>query len=143
MFLPAMERSLSIVSGLYATKPGCISIATFTPWSAANLACFVQYGATTLSHCQASTSRYSGGHGQVTQFGYLALGPSPGQPLKSTTTGTPSFSASWIVFRLVSWSRFARAWSGCNGLPWQLNALIVNPLSESFFLKSISSVLLS
>ena len=38
MFDPAIARNFSIVSGLYTTKPGCISIATFTPWSAANFA---------------------------------------------------------------------------------------------------------
>src|SRR5689334_19945097 len=117
MFLPAIERSLSMVSGLYATNPGCISIAIFTPWSSANFACFVQYGVTTLSHCQARTSRYSGGHGHVTQFGYLALGLSPGQPLKSTTTDTPSFSARRMVRLDVSWSCLARFLSGWSGFP--------------------------
>ena len=38
----------------------------------------------------------------MTQLGYLELAESPGQPLKSTTTGTPSFSASRMVLRLTS-----------------------------------------
>src|SRR6266540_2610624 len=99
-------------------------MAILTPWSAANFACLVQYGVTTLSHCQASISRYSGGHGQVTQLGYFAEGESPGQPEKSTTTGTPSFSARRMVFLFTSWSCLARFLSGCSGLPWQLSALM-------------------
>src|SRR5215469_524782 len=82
---PAIERSFSSVSGLYTTKPGCISMATFTPWSLANSACLVQYGATFFSHCQSRTSRYSGGHGQVAQLGYFALALSPGHPENSVT----------------------------------------------------------
>src|SRR5581483_10589926 len=127
MLSPAIERSFSMVSGLYTTKPGCISIAIFTPWSRANLACLIQYGATFFSHCQASTSRYSGGHGQVTQFGYFAASLSPGHPEKSITTGTPSFSASSTVRLLVSAKPFATEASGCKGLPWELSALIENP----------------
>src|SRR6202030_1836119 len=119
------------------------SMAIFTPWFSANLACLIQYGVTFLSHCHSSTSRYSGGHGHVTQFGYFAVSLSPGQPEKSITTGTPSFSASKMVFRLVSWFFFATSGLGCSGFPWQLRALMVKPLSESFFLNSISSVLLS
>src|SRR5580700_2129066 len=121
---PAIERRRSSVSGLYATNPGCISMAIFTPCCAANSACFTQYGVTTLSHCQASTSRYSGGHGHVTQLGAFASAESPGQPEKSTTTGTPSFSASRMVLRLTSCACFACTGSGCKALPWQLNALI-------------------
>src|SRR5690242_10939028 len=98
---------------------------------------------TFLSHCHASKSRYSGGHGHVTQFGYLALSLSPGHPEKSITTGTPSFSASRTVLWLVSWFFLAISGLGCSGLPWQLSALMVNPLSASFFLNAISSVLLS
>ena len=79
----------------------------------------------------------------MTQFGHFEFGESPGQPLKSTTTGTPSFSASRMVLRLTSWSCLARALSGCSGLPWQLSALMVKPLSSSFFLKSMSSLLFS
>src|ERR1039457_3232744 len=39
---PAIERSRSMVSGLYTTNPGCISTAILTPWSAANLAWPIQ-----------------------------------------------------------------------------------------------------
>src|SRR5579862_3417605 len=127
MALPAAERRRSMVSGLYATKPGCISIAILTPWSSANLARFVQYGRTFFSHCHSSTSRYSGGHGQVTQFGYLALSLSPGHPEKSITTGTPSLAANRIVLRLTSWLALAISRFGCRGLPWQLNALMLTP----------------
>src|ERR1700680_3497242 len=109
-------------------------MATFTPWFLANSACLVQYGITFFSHCQSRTSRYSGGHGQVTQFGNLALSLSPGHPEKSMTTGTPSFSARRIVFSLVAWLVAANAASGCSGLPWQLSALMENPLSAIFFL---------
>src|SRR5271165_3538377 len=116
-------------------------MATFTPWSAANFACLTQYGIAFFSHCHASTSRYSGGHGQVTQFGYFALSLSPGHPEKSTTTGTPSFSASRTVLRLVSAYFFATAGSGCSGFPCELSALMVNPLPSSFFLNSVSSFL--
>src|SRR5207249_9533985 len=116
-------------------------MAILIPWSSANLARLVQYGATFFSHCHASTSRYSGGQGHVTQFGYLALSLSPGQPEKSITTGTPSFSARSTVLREVSWYAFAMPWSGCKGLPWQLRALMVNPLSASFCLKSLSALL--
>src|SRR5579871_656807 len=98
---------------------------------------------TFFSHCQSRTSRYSGGHGQVTQFGYLALSLSPGQPEKSITTGTPSFWARRIVFRLVSWLALAITGLGCSALPWQLSALMLKPLSESFCLNSLSSVLFS
>src|SRR5271167_4624946 len=91
---------------------------------------------TFFSHCQSSTSRYSVGQGQVTQLGYFALSLSPGQPEKSTTTGTSSFSASRIVLRLVSANALATSLFGCRGLPWELSALIVNPLSASFVLKS-------
>src|ERR1700761_8414819 len=128
-----------MVSGLYATKPGCISIAIFTPWSSANFARSRQYGITFFSHCQSSTSRYSGGQGQVTQLGYFAVSLSPGQPEKSITIGTPSFDANSTVRRLVSWYALAVAASGCNGLPWQLSALIEKPPSSSFFLNSFSS----
>ena len=38
----------------------------------------------------------------MTQFGAVAFGESPGHPEKSTTTGTPSFSASRTVLRLTS-----------------------------------------
>src|SRR5713226_970077 len=117
-------------------------MAIFTPWSSANLARLIQYGATFLSHCQASTSRYSGGQGQVTQLGYLALSLSPGHPEKSITTGTPIFSASRMVCLLTSWFFFATALSGCRGLPWQLRALIEKPLSSSFTWNSLSLVLL-
>src|SRR2546423_15146975 len=118
-------------------------MAILTPWSSANFARLVQYGVTFLSHCQASTSRYSGGHGQVTQFGNLALSLSPGQPEKSMTTGTPSFSASRMVLRFISWFDFAYSALGCSGFPWQLSALVVIPLSSIFFLNSINSRLLS
>src|SRR5713101_6365917 len=116
-------------------------MAIFTPWSSANLARLIQYGATFFSHCQASTSRYSGGQGQVTQLGYLALSLSPGQPEKSITTGTPSFWASRIVFLLVSAFVFPIAAFGCRGLPWQLSALMEIPLSSRSCLKSFSSCL--
>src|ERR1022692_460122 len=116
-------------------------MATFTPWFLANSACLVQYGITFFSHCQSRTSRYSGGHGQVTQFGYFALSLSPGQPEKSTTTGTPSFSASSTVFLLVSAYFFATVGSGCSGFPCELSALMVKPLSSSFCLNSASSFL--
>jgi hypothetical protein len=86
---------------------------------------------------------YSGGHGQVTQFGYLALSLSPGQPEKSITTGTPSFSARRTVFLLMSTKGFAMAGSGWIGLPWHDSALMEKPLSSSFFLKSLSSCSLS
>src|SRR5580692_4350269 len=102
-------------------------MAIFTPWFLANSACLVQYGITFFSHCQSSTSRYSGGHGQVTQFGYFALSLSPGHPAKSITTGTPSFAASMIVLRLVSWFALAMTGLGCSGLPWQLSALMLKP----------------
>src|ERR1700733_10132704 len=117
MLSPAMDRSFSRVSGLYATKPGCISMAILTPWSLANCACLVQKGATFFSHCQSRSSRYSGGQGQVIQFGYFALLLSPGQPEKSMTTGTSSFSANLTVFRLVSWKALARVAFGCSGFP--------------------------
>src|SRR6476620_3100287 len=100
-------------------------MAILIPWSSANLARLVQYGITFFSHCQSSTSRYSGGHGHVTQFGYLALSLSPGQPEKSITTGTSSFSASRMVLRLTSWFFLAISGLGCSGLPWQLSALIL------------------
>ena len=61
------------------------------------------------SHCQSSTSRYSGGQGVVTQLGCRDSGPSPGQPEKVTTTGTSSCSASRTVVRKVSSSALARA----------------------------------
>ena len=77
--------------------------------------------------------------GQVTQFGYLALSLSPGQPEKSITTGTSSFSASRIVSLLVSAYAFATALFGCRGLPWQLSALMVKPLSSSFCLNSFKA----
>ena len=74
---------------------------------------------TFFSHCQASTSRYSGGHGQVTQFGYFALSLSPGQPEKSMTTGTPSFSASRMVLlaglRDTPWRRPYPDAADCRG----------------------------
>src|SRR3984885_1426896 len=114
-------------------------MATFTPWFLANSACLVQYGITFFSHCQSRTSRYSGGQGHVTQFGYLALSLSPGHPEKSITTGTSSFSARRIVLRLVSAYAFATAGLGCRGLPCELSALMVNPLSESFVFKSFNS----
>src|ERR1022692_4856615 len=114
-------------------------MATFTPWFLANSACLVQYGVTFFSHCQSRTSRYSGGHGHVTQFEYFALSLSPGQPEKSMTTGTPSLAASSTVRLLVAAKPFATAGSGCSGLPCELRALIVNPWSSSFFLNSLSS----
>src|SRR5271155_1469812 len=113
MVLPAMPRSFSIVSGLYTTNPGCISIAIFTPWSLAKCACLIQYGATFLSHCHARRSEYSGGQGVATQFGYLALSLSPGHPEKSITTDMPSFSARRTVFWLISRLAFATAGLGC------------------------------
>src|SRR4051794_16323959 len=132
-----------MVSGLYTMNPGCISIAILTPWSAACLPASFQYGVATLSHCHSRTSRYSGGHGQVTQFGYFALSLSPGQPEKSITTGTPSFSARRIVRFEVSWYPLATFASGCSGLPWELSALILNPLSSRTFFHSFSSFSLS
>jgi hypothetical protein len=81
----------------------------------------------TSFHCQSSTSRKSGGQAQVTQFGLLAPGPSPGQPEKQLTTGTPSSTASRAVFRHVSCEARANSASGWSGLPWQLSALIVSP----------------
>ena len=36
----------------------------------------------------------------MTQFGYFGFRESPGQPEKSMTTGTPSFSARRMVLRL-------------------------------------------
>src|ERR1700733_1884701 len=140
MLSPARDRSLSRVSGLYATKPGCISMAILTPWSLANCACLVQYGVTFFSHCQSSASRYSGGQGQVIQLGYFALLLSPGQPEKSITTGTPSFSARRTVLRLVSWNAFAKAEFGCSGFPWQLSALMEKPRSSSLSLNSRSAL---
>src|SRR5690349_12382395 len=104
-----MARNRSLVSGLYPTKPGCVSIAILTPRSAANAACLVQYGDTTSSHCHLRTSRYSGGQGHVTQLGCFDAGESPGQPEKSITTGTFNFAASSTVLRLTSASCFARA----------------------------------
>src|SRR5579883_892169 len=96
---------------------------------------------TFFSHCQSSTSRYSGGHGQVTQLGYLAFSLSPGQPEKSMTTGTSSFSASRMVCLLVSAYFLATSLSGCSGFPCELSALMVNPLSANFCLNSLSAVL--
>src|SRR5574341_176062 len=98
---------------------------------------------TFFPHCQSSTSWKWGGQAQVTQLGYFALSLSPGQPEKSITTGTPSFSASRMVFLLVSWAALATRSSGCSGSPWQLSALIEIPLSSSFCLNSFSAVLLS
>jgi len=94
---------------------------------------------TTFSHCQDKISWKCGGQAQVTQLGYFAVSLSPGQPEKSTTTGTPSFSASRMVRRLVSWLRRAISAFGCKGSPWQLRALMDIPLSSSFFLNSTSA----
>src|SRR5579885_557085 len=93
------------------------------------------------SHCQFKSSPYSGGQGQVTQLGYLEESLSPGQPEKSMTTGTPSFSASRIVLRVTSSFALAITLFGCSGLPWQLRALIEMPLSSSFALNSLRAVL--
>src|SRR5207302_11163985 len=93
---------------------------------------------TFLSHCHSSRSKYSGGQGQVTQFGYLAFSLSPGQPEKSMTTGTPSLAASSTVRLLVSANPFATAESGCSGLPCELSALMLNPLSSNCFLNSLN-----
>src|SRR5256714_8703501 len=118
-------------------------MATLIPWSAANLACSFQNGATTSSHCHFKISRKSGGHGQVTQLGYLAFGPSPGHSEKSTTTGTPNFSANKIVFRLISRFCLAIFLSGWIGLPWQLRALMLISYLSSLALNSASSEALS
>src|SRR3982751_6933717 len=114
-------------------------MAIFTPWSFANLPCSTQKGVTFFSHCQSSRSRYSGGQGQVTQFGYFALSLSPGQPEKSMTTGTPSLAASSTVRLLVSTNALAVAGSGWSGLPCELRALMEKPWPSSFFLNSVSS----
>jgi hypothetical protein len=100
------------------TKPGCISIAIFTPWSGANLARSLQHGTTTSFHCHFRTSKYSGGHGHVTRFGDFALVESPGQPEKSTTTEPPSFSARRIVLRFTSCT-----FSACAGFRMQRIAM--------------------
>src|SRR5437868_5162323 len=86
MASPHSARSLSIVLGLYTTKPGCISIATLTPWSFRNAFASRQYGMTFSSHCHLMMSENSVGQEQVTQFGDLSLGEPPGQPLKLLTT---------------------------------------------------------
>src|SRR6058998_1448273 len=80
-------------------KPGCASSATFTPCSAAKRPASSQYGIAFFSHCHSSTSRNSGGHGVVTQFGYFASSESPGHPENVTTTGTSSHLARHTVFR--------------------------------------------
>src|SRR5438094_4380796 len=71
-------------------KPGCASSATFTPCSDAKRPASRQYGIAFFSHCHSRTSRNSGGHGVVIQFGCFASSESPGQPEKVTTTGTRS-----------------------------------------------------
>src|SRR5471032_2091143 len=118
-------------------------MATLMPWSAANLPCVFQYGVTASSHCQFSTSRYSGGQEQVTQLGNFAWTESPGQPEKSTTVITPSFSARRMVLRLVSAYLAAISLSGCSGLPWLDKAEIVMPASAILLLKVASSAGLS
>src|SRR5579864_9338576 len=102
-------------------------MATRIPWSSANLARFFQYGITFFSHCHFSRSRKSGGQGVGDQLGYLALSESPGQPEKSITVFTPSFSASRMVLRLVSSELRANSLLGCSALPWQLSALMLIP----------------
>ena len=90
--------------------------------SAANDAASDQYGMAFVSLCQSSTSRNSGGHGVVIQFGCFAPSKSPGQPEKVTTVGTPIFAARRTVWRNSSSSARAVAGSGCNGLPWHERA---------------------
>ena len=96
---PTASLRHKVSPGLYTTKPGCISKHILTP-SSLHLALpnrdYFSF------HCHWSISRKSGGQGQVTQFGFVAFGPSPGQPEKSITRVIPSISASCIVFLLVS-----------------------------------------
>src|SRR5271166_1492724 len=99
-------------------------MATRTPWSSAKRACSFQKGITFSSHCHFSRSRKSGGQGVGDQLGNLASSESPGQPEKSITVFTPSFSARRIVLRLVSRDFSRNAWFGCSELPWRERALI-------------------
>src|SRR6185503_5348755 len=92
----------SIVSGLYATKFGCISIATRTPADFAIFAVSFQYGTTRSFHCQSSASENSGGHGVTIQLGCLADESLPGQPLNVITVDTPSALARATVLTNVS-----------------------------------------
>ena len=112
-------------------KPGCASSATFTPCSDAKRPASRQYGIAFFSHCHSRTSRNSGGHGVVIQFGCFASSESPGQPEKVTTTGTSRRFARQTVFRNVSSYAWAVFLSGWSGLPWHDSALIVSPASVS------------
>src|SRR5208337_2173160 len=96
---------------------------------------------TFFSHCHFKISRKSGGQAVGDQLGYLDLSESPGQPEKSMTVLTPSFSASRIVFLLVAAWSCASFLLGCRGLPWLLKALMVIPSSSSFCLNSLSLAL--
>src|SRR5687768_13176948 len=69
MTFGAISRSRSIDSGLYATKLGCISMATRTPDDFASFAACFQYGVTRSRHCHWSIFENSGGHGETIQFG--------------------------------------------------------------------------
>src|SRR5262245_45087591 len=104
------------------------------PLSAAKRAVSVQYGMTFFSHCQASTSLNSGGHGVVTQLGCLASSESPGHPEKVTTTGTSIRFARQTVLRKTSSYDCATVRSGWIGLPWHERALMVSPASARLFL---------
>ena len=86
-------------SGCRRRSPGCISKPSRTPCSVAKPAASRQYGSTTSSHCQVTISVNSGGHAHVTQFGWVAVGPSPGHPENRFTRSTPSSPANRTVSR--------------------------------------------
>ena len=81
----------------------------------------------------------------MTQFGNLELSQSPGQPEKSITTGTPSFSASWIGLaadflivlspRLIRMQRIAVAAQRADG-----EAVVRELLFENIQLPEFSSM---
>jgi len=53
----------------------------------------------------------------VTQFGYVAVSESPGQPEKLMTVSTPISAANWMVSRNDLSSVTARSALGWSGLP--------------------------